>query len=149
VPPRHAPSVQAAGIEIVLAERAITRVLHRYAQGVDRRVFEQIAECYWPDGSDNRVDGTIDDYVAWLREVLPNVATSTHQYTNVLIDADLEAGTAHSEAYCLNVSVFADPVAQGRTRLTTCLRYLDDWRLRDGEWRILSRVVVRDWAHDD
>ena len=28
-------------------------------------------------------------------------------------------------------------------------RYLDDWRCRDGEWRILHRVVVRDWAHDD
>jgi hypothetical protein len=136
-------------LELVLAERAITRVLNRYAQGVDRRVFEQIADCYWPDGSDNRVDGSIGDYVSWLREVLPNVATSTHQYTNVLIDVDLGASTAQSEAYCLNVSVFADPVAQGRHRLMTCLRYLDDWRCRDGEWRILHRVVVRDWAHED
>ena len=131
---------------LVLAERAITRVLNRYAQGVDRRVFEQIAACYWADGSDTRVDGSIADYVAWLREVLPNVATSTHQYTNVLIDVDLAAGAANSEAYCLNMSVFADPVAQGRDRLTTCLRYLDQWRCRDGEWRILRRVVVRDWA---
>ena len=136
-------------LELVLAERAITRVLNRYAQGVDRRVFEQVAACYWADGSDNRVEGSIADYVAWLREVLPNVATSTHQYTNVLIDVDLAAGIANSEAYCLNVSVFADAVAQGRTRLTTCLRYLDQWRCRDGEWRILRRVVVRDWAIED
>jgi hypothetical protein len=131
---------------LVLAERAITRVLNRYAQGVDRRVFEQIAACYWADGSDNRVEGSIVDYVAWLREVLPNVSTSTHQYTNLLIDVDLEAGNASSEAYCLNMSVFADAAAQGRARLTTCLRYLDQWRCRDGEWRILHRVVVRDWA---
>jgi len=48
-----------------------------------------------------------------LRDVLPNVATSTHQYTNVLIDVDLASGTAQSEAYCLNVSVFADPAAHG------------------------------------
>ena len=135
--------------ELVLAERAITRVLNRYAQGVDRRVFEQIEACYWPDGSDNRVEGSTADYVNWLREVLPNVATSSHQYTNVLIDVDLAAGAGQSEAYCLNVSVFADPEAQGRQRLTTCLRYLDDWRQRDGEWRILHRVVVRDWAHED
>ena len=136
-------------LELVLAERAITRVLNRYAQGVDRRVFEQIAACYWPDGSDNRVEGSIADYVAWLRKVLPNVATSTHQYTNVLIDVDLAGGTASSEAYCLNVSIFADPVAQGAARLTTCLRYLDRWHYRDGEWRILHRVVVRDWGHED
>ena len=65
------------GLALVLAERAITRVLNRYAQGVDRRVFEQIAACYWPDGTDNRVEGSIADYVEWLREVLPNVSTSS------------------------------------------------------------------------
>jgi hypothetical protein len=138
-----------SNLDLVLAEREITRVLYRYAQGVDRRVFDQIESCYWPDGSDNRVDGSIDDYVAWLREVLPNVAKSTHQYTNVLIDVDLASGTATSEAYCLNVSVFADPAAQGSARLTTVLRYLDEWDHREGEWRIVARVVVRDWAHED
>jgi len=136
-------------LDLVLAEREITRVLYRYAQGVDRRVFEQIESCYWADGSDNRVEGSVADYIDWLREVLPNVATSTHQYTNVLIDVDLPAGTARSEAYCFNASIFADPVANGAARLTTCLRYLDEWQQRDGEWRILNRVVVRDWAHQD
>jgi hypothetical protein len=136
-------------IDHLLAEREITRVLYRYAQGVDRRRFEQIESCYWPDGRDNRVDGSIGDYVAWLREVLPNVATSTHQYTNVLIDVDLASGTAESEAYCLNASVFADPAAHGAARLTTVLRYLDEWHRRDGEWRILTRVVVRDWAYEE
>ena len=135
--------------DLVLAEREITRVLYRYAQGVDRRVFEKIESCYWADGSDNRVEGSVADYIAWLREVLPNVATSTHQYTNVLIDVDLPAGTAHSEAYCFNASIFADPVANGAARLTTCLRYLDEWQQRDGEWRILTRVVMRDWSHQD
>ena len=135
-------------MDVIVAEREITRVLYRYAQGVDRRRFEQIASCYWPDGRDNRVDGSIDDYVAWLREVLPNVATSTHQYTNVLIDVDLASGTAESEAYCLNASVFADPAAQGAARLTTVLRYLDEWHCRDGEWRIFARVVARDWAQE-
>ena len=43
--------------------------------------------------------------------------------------------------------MFADPVANGAARLTTVLRYLDEWQQRDGEWRILTRVVVvRDWA---
>ena len=137
--------------DLFVAEREITRVLYRYAQGVDRRRFDQIAACYWDDGSDNRVDGSIAQYIAWLVEVLPNVATSTHQYTNVLIDVDLSAdvATAHSEAYCLNVSVFADPVANGAARLTTVLRYLDEWQRRDSEWRIFQRVVVRDWAHED
>jgi hypothetical protein len=140
---------EAASTDLFAAEREISRVLYRYAQGVDRRRFDQIAGCYWDDGRDNRVDGSVAQYIAWLIEVLPNVATSTHQYTNVLIDVDLSAATAHSEAYCLNVSVFADPVANGAARLTTVLRYLDEWQRRDGEWRIFKRVVVCDWAHED
>ena len=136
-------------LDVFVAEREITRVLYRYAQGVDRRRFDQIAACYWDNGSDNRVDGSIAQYIAWLIEVLPNVATSTHQYTNVLIDVDLSSDSAQSEAYCLNASVFADPVANGAARLTTVLRYLDEWQRRDGEWRIFKRVVVRDWAHED
>jgi len=132
-------------IDLLLAERAITRVLYRYAQGVDRRDFAQIESCYWPEGHDAHVgfDGPVREYVAWLRTVLPRVAVSSHQYGNVLIDVDLEAGTATSEAYCDNDNVFPD----GRHR-ELFLRYLDVWERRDGEWRILRRQVLQDWARE-
>ena len=130
-------------LDRLLAERAITRVLYRYAQGVDRRDFEQVTACYWPDGYDSHgsFEGTIPDYVAWLQKVLPAVAVSSHHFGNVLIDVDLAAGTAKSEAYCDNASVFPD----GR-HLQLFLRYLDEWQRRDGEWRIARRKVVEDWS---
>lgn len=133
-------------LDLLLAERAITRVLNRYAQGVDRRDFEQIRDCYWPDAHDSHgsFQGDRDAYVAWLVRVMPNVATSTHQYTNVLIDADPAAVTAESEAYCLNVNVFPD----GK-QLHHGLRYLDTWQRRDGQWRIFRRTVVTDWSKRD
>lgn len=130
-------------LDRLLAERAITRVLYRYAQGIDRRDFEQVEACYWPDGYDSHgsFEGTIPDYVAWLRKVLPAVAVSSHHYGNVLIDVELAAGTAKSEAYCDNTSVFPD----GRQK-QLFLRYLDEWQQRDGEWRISRRKVVEDWS---
>lgn len=143
---RRGHALSAAELDLLLAERAITRVLNRYAQGVDRRRFDQIRECYWPDGYDRHgsFEGTVPDYVAWLEEVLPNLEVSSHQYTNVLIDVDLAAGAANSEAYCLNVNVFPDG-----THMRSLLRYLDTWQRRDGEWRIYERTVVKDWSRTD
>ncbi|HEV8295841.1 MAG TPA: nuclear transport factor 2 family protein [Acidimicrobiales bacterium] len=134
-------------LDVLLAERAITRVLHQYAHAVDRRLYPQIRACYWDDGYDDHTSfsGTVPDYCAWLEEVLPQVDTSTHQFTNVLIDVDLAAGRATSEAYCLNVTVWG-PRADGTARhLTSALRYLDSWARRGDEWRILNRRCVSDW----
>lgn len=132
------------GLALLLAERAITRVLHRYAQGVDRFALAQVRSCYWDEATDAHLplfEGPVDEYVRWLGEVLPAVAAISHQITNILIDVDLGAGRAEVEAYCLNGLVSGEPP---ETRIQ-CLRYLDRFERRDGEWRILERRVVRDW----
>jgi hypothetical protein len=139
--------MRAPDVDVLLAERAITRVIHRYAQGVDRRRYPDVRACYWDDGYDEHeaFAGTVPEYCAWLAEVLPKVDTSTHQFTNVLIDVDLDADRATSESYCLNVSVWG-PQPDGTARfLTSGLRYLDEWQCRDGEWRIFNRRCVADW----
>jgi hypothetical protein len=132
----------------LLAERAITRLLHRYAQGVDRRDLAQVRSCYWDDATDSHppFSGSADQYVAWLAEVLEPVTVITHQMTNVLIDVDLEARSATSESYCFNVIVVREAGGASERRTTQCLRYLDEMRLRNGEWRFLRRSIVRDWT---
>ena len=35
-------------LELLLAERAIQRVLTSYSRGVDRYDFELVRSCYWP-----------------------------------------------------------------------------------------------------
>jgi hypothetical protein len=40
-------------LELLLAERAIHRVLTTYSRGVDRLDFESVRSCYWPDGTDD------------------------------------------------------------------------------------------------
>lgn len=71
------------------------------------------------------------------------MSVSSHQWTNVSIDVDPEAGTAQSEAYCLNVNVMATDPPQ---HMTSLLRYLDTWHRRDGKWKIAQRRVIKDWS---
>jgi hypothetical protein len=134
----------APGLEVLLAERAITRVLYRYAQGVDRYRLEQVRACYWDDATDSHepyFSGPVDDYVEWLSTVLPPLESISHQFTNVLIDVDLAGGAADAESYCLSALV----PAGGAPRSMSCLRYLDRFERRGDEWRILRRELARDW----
>ena len=128
-------------------ERILTRLLLHYARAVDRRDYEAIARCYWDDARDEHgsFSGNAPDYVAWLREVLPNVAVSSHQFTNILVDVE-SANAATSETYCFNVNVFAATAESPATHTTSLLRYLDRFERRDGEWRIVHRRVVTDWS---
>jgi hypothetical protein len=135
-------------VAVMLAERAITRVLHRYAQGVDRYRLEQVRSCYWDDATDEHLphfSGPVNDYVGWLAQVLPALESISHQLTNIVIDVDVEAGTADVESYCLN-ALTAGPAGGGpATRTLQCFRYVDRFERRSEGWRICRRRVARDW----
>ena len=131
-------------LDLVVAERAITRVLNRYAQGVDRYLLDQVRACYWDDATDSHLphfEGPVDDYVDWLAVALPPLRCISHQLTNILIDVDEDAGEAAVESYCLNALVTEAATAP----TLQCFRYVDRFQRRDGEWRILRRTVARDW----
>lgn len=131
----------------MLAEREITRVLHRYASAVDSKDIDAVAGCYWADGHDTHADfsGSVPEYLEWLSRVLPALGPLTHQFTNITIDIHPGRTVATSEAYCLNVITLAP--ADGTVRLaTSCLRYDDDWERREGEWRISTRRCRRLWT---
>lgn len=126
-------------------ERHITRALLEYARAVDTRDYDSVAACYWPDAHDEHADfsGARDAYVAWLREVLPPIAVSTHQFTGTLVDVE-SPDVARAESWCLNTLVFRSSGAPDR-HTTAHLRYLDRFERREGEWRVADRRVVTDW----
>ena len=51
-------------LELVRAERAISRVLHSYSRGADRCDLELMRSCYWPDGTDDHgsYNGGVDRF---------------------------------------------------------------------------------------
>jgi hypothetical protein len=55
-------------IDVLLAERAIQRVLTTCSRGVDRFDFESVRNCYWPDGTDDHGSfvGGVDEFIAFV-----------------------------------------------------------------------------------
>ncbi len=139
-----------ADVELLMAERAIRRVLHLYSRGVDRLDLEAVRACYWPEGTDDHGDyrGGVDGFIAFLRDVLARFDATNHFLGNVLIDADVENGVARSEAYAVAHHRYTR--RDGRPAdMVAGLRYVDRMERRSGEWRIAARVCAFDWWRND
>ena len=127
-----------------IADRlAIIDVLTLHCRGLDRLDPTVLRQCYWPEAE---VD--YGSYVGSARDFADLVTTALgesyeltrHVISNTLID--LQLPRAHSETY-----VNADHLLAGAAQ-EMCFggRYLDLLEQRDGQWRILHRRVVMDWA---
>jgi hypothetical protein len=67
-------------LELLLAERAIQRVLTSYSRGVDRYDFELVHSCYWPDGTDDHGSfvGGVHDFITFLETSLNRFERTAH-----------------------------------------------------------------------
>jgi len=133
-------------LQAVLDERAIERVLIRYARGVDRCDEALIASVYHEDSYDEHgaFHGTGREFAKWVVGILRDSFEATsHRISNATIE--LEGHRARVESYV---------VAYHKTRsrrsppklLVVGGRYLDHFERREGEWRIARRIVVVDWS---
>lgn len=96
--------VDTAQIEIIAAERDITRALHTYCRAIDRRDGELLSSVYHPGAVDDHGGafcGTSDDYVTWVMDHLLNFVSSMHSLHNILIDVDVDSDAARAESYCI------------------------------------------------
>ncbi len=137
-------------VEVLLAERAIERVLRTYARGIDRLDLELVRMCYWPDGTDDHggYAGDVDGFIEFVGRALANFERTNHFLGNILIDVDLVTGVARAETYCVAYHRYCD--AEDReTDMTAGLRYVDRFEWRKGEWRIARRVCAYDWRRVD
>ena len=145
-----------AEIEAILAERAISRVLFDYCQGVDRRDWPLVRACYFDDAVDSHgaFVGSPDDLIMWLQSRHEHVISSTHLLSNLSFRIDKERGLARVESYILSLQIVdataGDPFAgesAGPVFTQIMSRYVDTFAERaDSDWRILRRDVVFDWS---
>src|SRR5215213_3791716 len=75
-------------LELLLAERAITRVLCTYSRGADRFDLELMRSCYWPDGTDDHgsYSGDLDGFIEFVGPALQRFERTNHFLGNILID---------------------------------------------------------------
>jgi ketosteroid isomerase-like protein len=137
-------------VELLMAERAITRVVCSYSRGIDRRDLEAVRDCYWPDATDDHGSyrGGIDGFITFVDGALARFERTNHFLGNIMIDVDLDTGRARAETYCVAYHRYCDP--DGRpTDMTAGLRYVDRFDRRQGSWRIARRVCAFDWRRTD
>ena len=67
-----------------------------------------------------------------------------HVVANQLVELDGDA--APSETYGVAYH-WGEPPDDRRRNFTTGFRYVDRFERRGGEWRIATRVAVREWTH--
>ncbi len=125
-------------------ETAIRRVHLEYCRAVDRRDWDLVRSCYHPDAVDHHgpYSGGIDGFIAWAKEFVETVCSTTHFVGNQLID--IEGDTAWHEAYCQDHHRTKATDTTPAADYVVNLRYLDRMERRDGEWKIADRLVVHD-----
>ena len=129
----------------LLDKQAIRDVLARYCRGVDRCDAALISSCYHPDARDNHASRSFTGetvgagIVEWMSEAME---MTTHHITTQTIR--IHGDMAGCESYYTGIHT---PKGPDRRLLLTCGRYVDRFERRDGDWRIIDRVVVLEAAH--
>lgn len=131
-----------ASLRDLQAREEIRNVLYRYCRAVDRGDKELLKSCYHPDGRDDHsfFSGLGWDLADYVLPILAQLELSIHSLSNPMID--LQGDRAFVETHWSVIHrlrrgwKLTDMCDQGR--------YLDEFECRDGEWKILNRVMVID-----
>ena len=147
-----AVAARLAALEAELKElkdrEAIREGIHRYCQAVDRCDLEMLKSCYWPDGYDDHgfFAGNAHAFAEYVIPCLQAIDSSMHSITNTRFRFDGNRCACSSQWHVVHRLAheggFTDFLHDGR--------YLDVWEERDGEWKLLHRVIVGDadrWVH--
>ncbi|MDE2403706.1 MAG: nuclear transport factor 2 family protein [Sphingomonadales bacterium] len=135
-----------AALADLLDRDAIRRCVVRLARGEDRRNPDLIRGCWWPEAKfDYGVyNGDFDAYLAWVVPGADAIKDTQHLLGQTHIE--LEGALARAETHVFSYH----RVDAGHGDRDTCIggRYLDTMAKRDGEWRIIDRVMLYDWEQD-
>jgi SnoaL-like domain len=123
---------------------AIRQVIYRYCRGIDRADRDILESCYWPDAIDDHGVAACSaaEFIDICLAAVQHMVT-VHMIGNVLIE-DGGHDTALVESYFHATHRLPDADGSGEREWTLLGRYLDRFEPRDGQWRIISRVVAVD-----
>lgn len=133
-------------LELLVAEREIDRALKTYCRGIDRRDAQLVRSVYHDDAIEDHGGAYVggpDGYVKWLMERLRHFAGTMHSLHNTMIN--IRGDDANVESYCIAHHVVPIEGDQLTMDIFGC-RYIDHFQNRPGAgWRIVHRIVVREW----
>jgi SnoaL-like domain len=133
-----------AALRRLVDEADVSQVILRYADGVDRRRFDQVWDCFAPGAyvSGSSFSGPLDEYLPRLLEGVQSFGATQHFMGNQLRTVD--GDRAHTETYAV-ARHFRDQAGEDEV-LVMGVRYVDDLiRLPDGRWVIAGREATAMW----
>jgi hypothetical protein len=147
-------------LQDLTAEYAIRAKLAQYCQGVDRKQYELVSDCYHDDATDSHgpYDGDVPGFVAFLKARHAHIGSSMHVIGTISVVFSDDRRRARSEAYCMTYQHLLpggdDPFAgdgsgggDGGAWVTIACRYVDVFEDRPGVgWKIWRRTVVHEWT---
>jgi hypothetical protein len=139
------------GLDDLLAERDVRRVLARYCRGIDRLDLGLVRSCYHDDAVDEHgsFTGGPDEYVAWVGRLLRRYASTMHVTASTSIERAGDVALAESYGLAFHRSP-PEEADDARLNLVTGFRFVDRFERRDGAgWLIAHRVAVTEWSRVD
>lgn len=134
-------------LRILLDERAITAVMHRYCQALDSARVADWLDCFTrdalfevllPNGETYvRLEGEAD--FARFAAAMRDRPGHKHVYASPVVEVDVDAGEARGTSYFL---MFAGDA--GQAMVSSFGRVRDRFVKRDGRWKIAERRLQTD-----
>jgi hypothetical protein len=136
----------AAMVRQVDDHNRIAQLIYRYAQGIDRRDWDQVRSCFADDAvaDGSRTTAPIEEYLAAVRPGVEYYPTTMHFMGNQIIEVD--GDSAQAETYAVAYHWKGEPAGSDHPEnLIVGVRYHDTLARRGAGWIIVRRQVDPDW----
>lgn len=136
-----------AEVRDLAARRDIKDALCRYMRGQDRLDADLHRSAFHPGAfvDCGLMQGTAEEFVDFAQGFLAQLEASQHIIGQVQLD--VRGDEASGEVYFY---AWHRLIEDGESKdLLVCGRYVDEYACRNGEWRILKRREIIDWARTD
>jgi hypothetical protein len=145
-------------VQLLLDKNEIRETLDRWCMALDRLDGERLISCFHPDArieqwtSRDASGAPIVVQLGGPAEVAARALPKTGEYfelTHYSIGStriEVKGDKARSECYFLGPKVYRERGSDPRQLRFAGGRYLDDFELRNEQWRISRRIVITDWA---
>ncbi|NKZ80532.1 nuclear transport factor 2 family protein [Rhodococcus hoagii] len=128
-------------LEILLAEREITRGVVRFARAMDDRDWPVLHDIMLPDATADLGTGTLHgpgEVEAAIRSFLDDCGPTQHLLGNMLMRR--RPGGRHRDQHHLRVRPASRRRRPSRPELLDARRLPHQWQLTDGAWRMSHRT---------
>lgn len=136
-------------LQLLVDKQEIRDVIMRCARGSDRFDMELFRGAFHPDATmayEGLFQGDAEYVFKRVEEFQSTLDGTMHVISNHL--SEVQGNVAYAETY-VNAYHWATPRDDVTRNFFTGTRYVDKFERRDGEWKIIRRITLRNFVRHD